>query len=922
VYLLQTLGAVALYPGPGEEPVREPLLRGSKTLVLAAYVAQRPGRTASREHLAELFWPGRASRGRRSLRQALYYLARSGGKGILVAEGDGVRFRPDLCSLDAERFETALRDGRFEDAVGLYEGPFLAGFDPVSSRELAHWIESVRGRLEVGLRQALREAAQTALVRGDPEEAVALGRRGARHFPLDDRLHELLLEALVRAGRPDEAVREYEAFRVLLREQLEDTPSDDLTEIAERARAAVPRVRAIEPEARVGGGTDAPTTDAAEPVPEPAPTTGPPPRAPRPTARRTEHRLLLVVGILLIAVVAAWLASVVRGSRAVRAPATAEGSGPGGGPVLLTVQVGTDGFATLAVHGDPPDSAVVVATGEPNLLAYLSPDGRHRARRVPTTNGPDIAIDDLRSGETVAEVPNRDGRTPDDHALGWSPDGRFLLFDSGLPTDDGGYDQRLFAYDLALGSTRAVIDLQLPMARAAAWSPRGDVIAVTAHPPGVDRREPGARTDLYLVTPGGDPLRRLTDDEAVETEPAWSPDGTRIAFQRDYGGDADIRVMDVATGETAPVAATAWSELSPAWLSVDWIAFTADRGDGHTLWVVPASGGEPRPLVDGPRAVRVIQRLGPAGHVPWIETVEGRVSTPGGALSPGEHAQLEVAIVASDSTPVAPSELPFAWRSLDPDRAVPLGMNLLLVHDTGDVRLVADVAGWRADTVALRSLPLVVDGFEPALAEDWLAGIDEPTWRTYGDPEPVAELDGGPDGTGRFRSRGDASGESGAVSRRRFSLARGLTVAAWGRVPLTGAMYQTFTVGLTRDTTDDPGAGHGPMPDVAAIRLMSRGLGAAETTFLEGGTRRIGVPEPPGIGEWRRHLLQLHPDATLEWLIDGRRFASARLDGPLPDSVHVVLGGRSVGTEIEHGPVRVWEGIRYVPVRNLPDGKP
>ena len=46
MYLLQTLGAVALHPDSVRDLDAEPLLRGSKTLVLAAYLAERPDRSA------------------------------------------------------------------------------------------------------------------------------------------------------------------------------------------------------------------------------------------------------------------------------------------------------------------------------------------------------------------------------------------------------------------------------------------------------------------------------------------------------------------------------------------------------------------------------------------------------------------------------------------------------------------------------------------------------------------------------------------------------------------------------------------------------------------------------------------------------------------------------------------------------------
>jgi hypothetical protein len=73
------------------------------------------------------------------------------------------------------------------------------------------------------------------------------------------------------------------------------------------------------------------------------------------------------------------------------------------------------------------------------------------------------------------------------------------------------------------------------------------------------------------------------------------------------------------------------------------------------------------------------------------------------------------------------------------------------------------------------------------------------------------------------------------------------------------------------------------------------------------------LPEPERIGEWRLHTLQLYPDGTVEWIIDGRRHASLRSSEPAPDSVQLVLSGRMIDTVIEHGPLRVWGGLRYEP---------
>ena len=48
----------------------------------------------------------------------------------------------------------------------------------------------------------------------------------------------------------------------------------------------------------------------------------------------------------------------------------------------------------------------------------------------------------------------------------------------------------------------------------------------------------------------GSGVVRLTDHSARDGEPAWSPDGQRIAFSSDRDGNYDIYVMN-ADGELA-----------------------------------------------------------------------------------------------------------------------------------------------------------------------------------------------------------------------------------------------------------------------------------------------------------------------------------------------------------------------------------
>ena len=55
--------------------------------------------------------------------------------------------------------------------------------------------------------------------------------------------------------------------------------------------------------------------------------------------------------------------------------------------------------------------------------------------------------------------------------------------------------------------------------------------------------------DLWIVSRAGGQARRLTSTSGVETDPHFSPDGSRIAFTATVAGNTDVYVVPTAGGE-------------------------------------------------------------------------------------------------------------------------------------------------------------------------------------------------------------------------------------------------------------------------------------------------------------------------------------------------------------------------------------
>jgi Tol biopolymer transport system component len=183
---------------------------------------------------------------------------------------------------------------------------------------------------------------------------------------------------------------------------------------------------------------------------------------------------------------------------------------------------------------------------------------------------------------TVDAVTDAAGHTTPPRTITYTVGYRKILFMSSRTTGGDIYAMNPDGSGVTQLTATAGLDEQ------PAWSPDGSKIAFAS----ARNDKNGTGLDIYVMNADGSNVTRLTSAKQDDTAPAWSPDGTKIAFQSKRDGDPEVFVMNAADGSNqTQLTFNTKLDIEPTW-SPDSrkLAFISDRKGTQNVWTMDASG--------------------------------------------------------------------------------------------------------------------------------------------------------------------------------------------------------------------------------------------------------------------------------------------------------------------------------------------
>lgn len=285
------------------------------------------------------------------------------------------------------------------------------------------------------------------------------------------------------------------------------------------------------------------------------------------------------------------------------------------GIVAFIVAVAALGLVTVAFDGkrgphspvSPPATTAAVHTNGDIWAAIGGGEGGVAISRVdPMSGHTSIMWTDGRWPVATGTSSGRVNEAAIGSGYAFSPDGSKVVF-SAYGYDPAGkvYGTELFTMD-ADGANVQQLTHDHAVDGKPAWAPDGRSIIYASYRganfvPGCLGLS-SCLPDLYVIDASGATPTQLTNDAVGETQPSWSPDGSRVTFVSvGPDGTGSIETMNADGTGRMTIASGAGTFFShPRWSPRgDLIAFLRqDKNQTYHLWTVAPDGSDPHDLLD------------------------------------------------------------------------------------------------------------------------------------------------------------------------------------------------------------------------------------------------------------------------------------------------------------------------------------